>query len=261
MRSVQLAVASLLALLLCEEANADPCNDPKKMPAPQPETVAKCETVVRKRAAKAASAPGYSLPPAAQNIPPAPPQLPSSLKPDWVYVGTGVVDSHIGEKRIFVDGRPTDRYSGVTLITPFEQSQYNPYPVGPEIGVGWKTPALAAYGITDIGAGFTVFRNSLYRTATILGFRVGHDLAAGINAGLIVGPIFSGYSQPVAVAAELEFDLKQIAVSQRWDIADVIPNGLVIKNRVMPCKAEFWAPGQGVNAAFELWAGFKFSLQ
>jgi hypothetical protein len=58
---------------------------------------------------------------------------------------------------------------------------------------------------------------------------------------------------PVAVRA--------IAVSQRWDIADVIPNGLVIKNRVTPCKAEFWAPGQGVNAAFELWTGFKFPLQ
>jgi hypothetical protein len=43
--------------------------------------------------------------------------LPSSLKPGWLYVGTGIVDSHIGEKRIFVDGRPTDRYSGVTLIT------------------------------------------------------------------------------------------------------------------------------------------------
>ncbi|MGC2396553.1 MAG: hypothetical protein WA579_11210 [Rhodomicrobium sp.] len=261
MRSVQLAVASLLALLLSEEANAGPCSDPKKMPASQPEATVKCETVVRKRAAKSASAPGYSLPPAAQNTTLAPPQLPSSLKPDWVYVGSGIVDSHIGEKRIFVDGRPTDRYSGVTLITPFEQSQYNPYPVGPEIGIGWKTPALAAFGITDIGAGFSVFRNSLYRTATILGFRVGHDLAAGINAGLIVGPIFSGYSQPVAVAAELEFDLKQIAISQRWNIADVIPNGLVIKNRVMPCKAEFWAPGEGVNAAFELWAGFKFSLQ
>jgi hypothetical protein len=35
----------------------------------------------------------------------------------------------------------------------------------------------------------------------------------------------------------------------------------VIKNRVMPGKAEFWTPGQGVNAAFELWAGFSFSLQ
>jgi hypothetical protein len=34
----------------------------------------------------------------------------------------------------------------------------------------------------------------------------------GIDTGLIVGPIFSGYSQPLAVAAKLEFDLKQIAV-------------------------------------------------
>lgn len=143
MRSVQLAVASLLALLLSEEANAGPCNDPKKIPASQPEAIVKCETVVRKRAAKSASAPGYSLPSAAQNTTQAPPQLPSSLKPDWVYVGSGIVDSHIGEKRTFVDGRPTDRYSGVTLITPFEQSQYNPYPMGPEIGIGWKTPALA----------------------------------------------------------------------------------------------------------------------
>ena len=90
---------------------------------------------------------------------------------------------------------------------------------------------------------------------------MGHDLADGINAGLIVGPIFSGYSQPIAAAAELEFDIKQIAVSQKWDIAEIIPNGLVIKNRVMPGKGEFWTPGQGVNAAFELWAGFKFSLQ
>lgn len=49
-----------------------------------------------------------------------------------------------------------------------------------------------AYGITDIGAGFSVFRNSLYKTATLLDFRVGHDLAAGINTGVIVGPIFSG---------------------------------------------------------------------
>jgi hypothetical protein len=117
MRSVQLAVASLLALLLSEEANAEPCNDPGKFRASQPEAIAKCETVVKKRAAKAASAPGYPLPLAIQDTPQAPPQLPSPLKPDWVYVGTGIVDSHIGEKRIFVDGRPTDRYSGVTLIT------------------------------------------------------------------------------------------------------------------------------------------------
>jgi hypothetical protein len=73
--------------------------------------------------------------------------LPSSPKPDWVYVGTGIVDSHIGEKRIFMDGRPADRYSGVTLIIPFEQSQYNPYPLGPEIGIGWKTLALPPAGL------------------------------------------------------------------------------------------------------------------
>ena len=119
MRSVQIAVASLLALLLSEEANAGPCNDPKKIPASQPEAIVKCETVVRKRAAKSASAPGYSLLPVAQNTTQAPPQLPSSLKPDWVYVGSGIVDSHIGEKRIFVDGRPTDRYRRRYLDHPF----------------------------------------------------------------------------------------------------------------------------------------------
>jgi hypothetical protein len=187
--------------------------------------------------------------------------LPSSLRPDWIYLGTGIIDAHIGEKQIFVGGRPTNRYTGVTLITPFEQSQYNSYPVGPEIGLLWKTPSLAAYGITDIGVGFTAYRSSTYTTATVLGFRVGHDLADGINAGLVFGPIFSGYSQPFAVAAELEFDLKQIAVRQHWDIAEIIPPGLVIKNRVMPGKAEFWTAGQGVNAAFELWAGFRFSLR
>jgi hypothetical protein len=248
-------------LLLSEEAHAEPCRDPGDLPASPSEAIAKCETVVRKKPAESTSAPAYLQAPAAQDVPQAPPQLPSSLKPDWVYVGSGIVDTHIGERQIYADGRPTNRYTGVTLITPFEQSQYNPYPTGPEIGLLWKTPSLAAYGITDIGAGFTVFRNSLYRTATILAFRVGHDLAPGINAGLIAGPIFSGYSQPLAVAAELEFDLKQIAASQRWDLADVIPNGLVIKNRVMPGKAEFWQAGQGVNAAFELWAGFRFSLR
>ena len=176
-------------------------------------------------------------------------------------MGTGIIDAHIGERQLYADGRPTNRYTGVTLITPFEQSQYNPYPVGPEIGLLWKTPSLAAYGITDIGVGFTAYRSSTYASATILGFRVGHDLADGINAGLIVGPIFSGYSEPIAVAAELEFDLRQIAVCQHWEIAEIIPPGLVIKNRVMPGKAEFWEAGQGVNAAFELWAGFRFSLQ
>lgn len=262
MRLVHLAVASALTLLLSEEANAEPCNDPRNLPASQSEAIAKCETVVKKKSAKSTHASEYRPASTAQDASPkTPPPLPSSLKPDWIYVGTGVIDAHIGEKQIFVDGRPTNRYTGVTLITPFERAQYNPYPVGPEIGVGWKTPALAAYGITDIGVGFTAFRNSIYRTATVLGFRVGHDLADGINAGLIVGPIFSGYSQPIAAAAELEFDIKQIAVSQKWDIAEIIPNGLVIKNRVMPGKAEFWTPGQGVNAAFELWAGFKFSLQ
>ncbi len=261
MRSVHVAVASLLTLLLSEEVRAEPCNAPKNLPASQPEAIAKCETVVKKKPAKSASVAGYPPPPAVQNTPEPPPQLPSPLKPDWIYLGTGIIDAHIGERQIYADGRPTNRYTGVTLITPFEQSQYNPYPVGPEIGLQWKTPSLAAYGITDIGVGFTAYRSSTYTTATILGFRLGHDLADGINAGLIVGPIFSGYSEPIAITAELEFDLKQIALSQKWGIADAIPPGLVIKNRVMPGKAEFWAPGQGVNAAFELWAGFRFSLQ
>ncbi len=261
MRLVQFTVAGLLALLLCEKGNAEPCSDPKSLPASQPEAIAKCETVVKKRSAK--SSPPSAYPPAsAQNtVPPAPPPLPSSLRPDWIYLGTGIVDAHIGERQIYVDGRPTNRYTGVTLITPIEQSQYNPYPIGPEIGLLWKTPSLAAYGITDIGVGFTAYRSSTYTTATILGFRVGHDLADGINAGLIVGPIISGYSEPMAVAVELEFDLKQIAVCQHWGIAEIIPPGLVVKNRVMPGKAEFWEPGQGVNAAFELWAGFRFSLR
>lgn len=261
MRLVQFTIAGLLALLLSEKGNAEPCSDPKNLPASQLEAIKKCETVVKKRPAKS-SPPSAYLPASAQDIfPLTPPPSPSSLRPDWIYVGTGVIDAHIGEKQIFVGGRPTNRYTGVTLITPFEQSQYNSFPIGPEIGLLWKTPSLASYGITDIGVGFTAYRSSTYTTATVLGFRVGHDLADGINAGLIVGPIFSGYSQHIAVAAELEFDLKQIAVCQHWDIAEIIPPGLVIKNRIMPGRAEFWTPGQGVNAAFELWAGLRFSLQ
>ena len=261
MRLAEFVVASLFVLLLSEEGNAEPCNDPRNGLASPSEAVKKCETVVKKRSAKSTPPPAHPSPSAQDIVPPALPPLPSFPKPDWVYVGTGVIDAHIGEREIYLDGRPTNRYTGATLITPFEQSQYNPYPIGPEIGLLWKTPSLAAYGITDIGVGFTAYRSSTYTTATILGFRVGHDLADGINAGLIVGPIFSGYSESIAVSAELEFDLKQIALSQRWDIADIIPPGLVIKNRVMPGKAEFWQPGQGVNAAFELWVGFRFSLQ
>ena len=263
MRVVLFAGVSLLALLLAEEGHAGPCDDPKNLPASLPQ--AKCETVVRKKPPKSANATVYS--PASPQRPTAEapvnkfePLPPSPLRPDWIYLGTGIVDSHVGERRIYVDGRPTDRYTGVTLITAFEQSQYNPYPVGPEIGAVWKTPALAAYGITDFGVGFTSFRNSLYRDATILGFRLGHDLALGVNAGIIIGPVFSGYSEPVAVAAEVEFDFKQIAVSQNWSIANYIPNGFIVKNRIMPGKVDFWAPGQGANVALELWAGFKFSL-
>ncbi len=265
MRLVQLASASLLALFLSKEAAAEPCKGPNTVPSSDMQGLATCETVVRKRPPKAAN-PAWQIPPAAAGSPPAQPpdtrfQALPPIRPDWVYIGTGLVDAHVGERRIYVAGGPTDRYTGVTLITPLEQSQYNPYPLGPEIGFGWKTPALAAYGITDVGVGFAIFRSSLYTTAAVLGFRVGHELADGVNAGIIIGPVFSGYSQPVAVVAELEFDLKRIALSQGWDIASFIPTGLVIKNRVMPCKAEFWAPGEGANAAFELWAGFKFSLQ
>ena len=67
------------------------------------------------------------------------PSLLSSFKPNWVYVGSGFLDAHVGKKQIFNYGKPTNQYTGVTLISPFEQSQYNPYPVGPEIGIGWKT--------------------------------------------------------------------------------------------------------------------------
>jgi hypothetical protein len=134
---------------------------------------------------------GYSSASPAQYIlPQAPPPSPSSLRPDWIYLSTGIIDAHIGERQIYVDGRPTNRHTGITLITSFEQSQCNPYPIGPEIGLLWKTPSLAAYGTTEIGVGFTAYRSSAYTTATVLGFRVGHDLADGINAGVIVGPIF-----------------------------------------------------------------------
>ena len=186
------------------------------------------------------------------------PSLLSSFKPNWVYVGSGFLDAHVGKKQIFNYGKPTNQYTGVTLISPFEQSQYNPYPVGPEIGIGWKTPALAAYGIDDLGIGFADFADSLNKRANILGLRFGHDLTKGVNAGIIVGPVFSGYAEPVAVAAEVEFDLKKIAISQNWNIANFIPEGFIVKNRAMPGKLEFWAPGQGANAALEVWAGFKF---
>ncbi len=257
MKLVRFAVASLSALLIAGEGKAEPCNDPRGLSASQPEAMATCETVVVKRSAMPETASAAEK----TSFLATPPPSPSSLLPDWVYAGSGIVDAHIGERQIFVNGRPTNRYTGVTLITPFEQSQYNPYPVGPEIGVGWKTPSLAAYGVTDISIGFTAFRSSLYTTATILGVRAGHDLADGVNAELIVGPIFTGYSEHIAVAAELEFDLKEIAAGQRWEIAEIIPGGLMVKNRLMPGKAEFWTPGQGVNAAFEVWAGFKFPLQ
>ncbi len=264
MRVARFTAASLLALLLAEEGHAEPCNDLRKSTASQPQ--AKCETVVRKKPPKSANPPAYS--PAFSPGQPAEAPVnkfellpPSPLRPDWVYLGTGIVDAHVGEKRIFVDGRPTNRYTAVTLIIPVEQSQYNPYPVGPEIGAGWKTPALAAYGITDFSVGFTSFRNSIYRDAAVLGFRLGHDFAPGVNAGIIIGPVFSGYSEPVAAAAEVEFDFKQIAVSQNWSVADMIPNGFIVKNRIMPGKVEFWTPGQGANVALELWAGFKFSLR
>ena len=257
MRLARLAVAGLLAFGLPEAAKANPCDVQGNAPFSQPDAIATCETVVNKRRA-VSPAPQDYLTASAQDI--LPPPAPDYPKPDWVYIGTGVADAHIGERQIYVNGRPTNRYTSVTLITPSEQSQYNPYPVGPEIALLWKTPSLAAYGITDIGVGVAAYRSSTYTTATILGFRLGHDLAPGINAGLIAGPILSGYSEPVAVAAELEFDLKDIAAAQQWGIADVIPPGLVIKNRVMPGKAKFWEAGQGVNAAFELWAGLRVSL-
>lgn len=252
MRLARLAVAGLFAFGLPGAAKADSCN------VQSDGATGICETVVNKSAVS--SAPQDYLTVAAQDILPPPPPVPDYPKPDWVYIGTGVLDAHIGERQIYVNGRPTNRYTGVTLISPFEQSQYNPYPVGPEVALLWKTPSLSAYGITDIGVGVAAYRSSTYTTATILGFRLGHDLAPGINAGLIAGPILSGYTEPVAVAAELEFDLKDIALSQQWNIADIIPPGLVIKNRVMPGKAKFWEAGQGVNAAFELWAGLRVSL-
>ena len=264
MRLVRFTAASFLALLLTEEGHAEPCNDPRTLPASLPQ--AKCETVVRKKPPKTANLTAYA-PASSQGAgAEAPvnkfePLRPSPLRPDWVYLGTGIVDAHVGERRIYMDGRPTHRYTGVTLIAPYEQSQYNPYPVGPEIGAGWKTPAIAAYGITDFGVGLTSFRNSMYRDATILGFRFGHDLAPGVNAGIVIGPVFSGYSEPIAVAAEVELDVKQIAVSQNWSIANIIPKGFIVKDRIMPAKAECWTPGQGANVALELWAGFKFSLQ